>query len=195
MENGLYDVKRKEVLNSTEILQSKNNEYYAQIYSAFPPDPFPFCIKNTFFDKNGKIALAPEKGVVGNCQHDYYYKPLDFEINGSEVSMVYLKQSNDATVLSKNSFPISSDFKNYFSQENLGDILYTPKVYYTDDGKYVNYSDYILSAKQIGNYVVFLEKKFKSEYPTLNIIDTANKNIQKTINLDNNQKFGVVLSN
>ena len=194
MDDKLYDLRKKEAMGSTEILQSKNNEYYAQMYSAFPSDPFPFCIKNTFFDKNGKLAWAPEKGITDNCQHDYYYKPLDFEINGSEIDMVYLKKSNDAIVLSKNSFTMGSDIKNYLTQENLGDILYTPKVYYTDDGKYVNYSDNILSAKQIGSYVIFLEKKFKSEYPTLNIIDTNTKNIQKTIALDNNQNFKVVLA-
>jgi len=194
MYDMLYDVRKKEAVGGTEILQSKNNEYYAQMYSAFPPDPFPFCIKNTFFDKNGKIVWEPEKGIANDCQHDYYYKPLDFEINGNEIKMTFLKESNDTIVLSQNSFVLNSDIKDYLTQENSGDIFYTPKVYYTEDGEYINYSDNILSAKQIGNYVIFTEKKFKSEYPTLNIMDTNTKNIQKTINLDNNQNFSVVLS-
>ncbi|NCU31453.1 MAG: hypothetical protein EOM23_00640 [Candidatus Moranbacteria bacterium] len=188
MENRLYDVRKKEVIVDTEILQSKNNEYYAQIYSVFPSDPFPFCIKNTFFDKNGKLVWAPEKEVTDNCQHDYYYKPLDFEVNGNEVNMVYLNNR----VLSKNSFVIGGDIKKYFTQKNLDDMVYIPKVHYMADGR-VNYQDSILSARQMDNHVVFLEGKFESEYPTLNIINTDTKNIQKTINLDNNQNFKVVL--
>ncbi len=192
MEDKLYDVRKKEVMINTEILQSKNNEYFAQIYSASPPDPFPFCIKNIFFDKNGELVWVPEKESVDNCQHDYYYEPLDFEVNGNEVNMVYLKESNDIRVLSKNSFVIGGDTKKYFTQKNLDDIVYIPKVYYTDDGR-VKYQDNILSARQMDNYVIFLEEKVELEYLTLTIIDTDTRNIQKIINLDNNQNFKVVL--
>lgn len=195
MNDGTYDIRRKADLNGTEILSSKDNQYYAEIFSSFPSDPHPFCIKNTFFDRNGRIVWAPEKGIADSCQHDYYYKPLDFGINGNKVDMVYLKKSNDAIVLSENTFDINSNIKNYFAQDNLDDILYKPRVYYTEDGKYVNYTDDILSAKKIGNYVVFLEKKFKSEHPDIYIMDASTKIIQKTINLDNDQEFNVALSN
>ncbi|MFZ2189150.1 MAG: hypothetical protein WAV73_06335 [Candidatus Moraniibacteriota bacterium] len=186
MVDKLYDVKKRETLLQTKVLATRNNEYYIKLHSQSPSDPFPFCIRNTFFDKNDQLVWDPDKIGDAPCQHDYYYEPTDFTISGKEVDMLYLgfnKASNEA-VLARSSLVFGSDLGAYFLGEHPADILYQPKLAFAR----------IVDARKLGNFVAFTEWPDGANFPTLNILDLKTKNILRTINLDNAQQFGVVSS-